>query len=122
VGLLVWVGDEVGFADETGVALGVGVEEMAVKVAIMVALLQAMLVPTLSVLLALRLPPAMPIWEVPAPVTVKVSVAMTPEDSIEVASAVTASVNPPLIEPVVFQSCFEFPRKKVEAPAVLSAR
>ena len=123
--VLVEPGDDEGFVDELGLALvlGEGVEEIAVKVATMVALLQTTLVPTVSELLIRTLPPAIPIWEVPVPVTTKVKVARTPEDSTEVPSADRASVKPPSIKPsVLSHNCFEFPIKNVEAPAVLSVR
>lgn len=88
------VGVEVGFVDEPGVGLGVGVEVMAVRVDMMVALLQAMLVPVESVGLTLRLAPAMPICDVPVPTTTKVKFASTPDDSIEVPVAGSASFSP----------------------------
>ena len=93
VGLIVWV---------VCVALGVGalvdvgevVEETPVKVTAIVALLQGTLVPTLSEGLTRKLAPAMPICEVPVPVTTKVKVARTPEEPTDVVSAAKASDNP----------------------------
>jgi hypothetical protein len=99
VGLAVWVelGVDVGCVDEPGLVLvlGEGVEEIAVKVATMVALLQTTLVPTVSEVLTRTLPPAIPIWEVPVPVTTKVKVARTPEEAADVLATAKTSDNPP---------------------------
>ncbi len=122
VGVVV-VGVEVGFAEEPVLGVGEGVEETPFKVTIIVALSQVTLTPKESVLSARRLPPAIVIWDVPVPVTRKVKVARTPEDSTDVPSIDNASVNPPSIKPLVLShSCFEFPTKKVDPPPVLSVR
>ena len=74
--------------------VGVAVEETPVKVTTIVESLQGTLVPTLSEGLTRKLPPAMPICEVPVPITTKVKVARTPEKATDAVSEANASISP----------------------------
>jgi hypothetical protein len=56
-------------------------------------------------------------------VTLKVRVANTPEESVDVSAPVIASLRPPIMFPLVlFHKAFELPIKNVGSPPVLSAR
>lgn len=84
-----------------GVGLGVpvGVGEILFERTLIVALLLTTLTPVESLEVNRKLPPVMPIIELPEPVTRKVKVAKTPEESVDMSEPAMPSDKPPVRMP-----------------------